>query len=157
MSTLHQMPSRRRFLRASTLGGSGLLICPLTCRGEAEIVPRVFDERVGYCCGECTPEKCPFLSTSMEVKKRKAAELKQKLGREITPEQITCSRCRVDDRSAAQSIRSCPVRKCVVGRKLVSCAHCAELPTCKRANPVTRDRALAIRRELLARPGAGAG
>ncbi len=152
MSTVHEAPVGRRFFLTSALGGGCLLICPLARRAEAGTAPRVFDERVGYCCGECTPEKCPFRSTSVEVKKKKAAELTQKLGRKIGPEQITCSRCRVDDPS--QSIRDCPVRRCVLGKKLVSCAHCAELPTCKRANPITRDRALAIRRELLARSGA---
>jgi len=151
MSMIRETPGRRRFLGTGIAGGC-LLLCPLQARrGDAETTPvRVFDGKISYCCAECTPESCEWLSTDVEVKRKKAAELSKKLGREIPPEQITCSRCRVDDASAFESIRACPIRRCVLEKKVLSCAHCSELPGCKRANPLTRDRALAIRQELLA-------
>jgi hypothetical protein len=152
MSMARNTPGRRRFLGTSIAGGC-VLLCPLQARhGAAETAPvRSFDEKIGYCCAECTPEACEWLSTDIAVKRKKAAELGKKLGREIPAEQITCSRCRVDERSAFESIRRCPIRRCVLEKKVPSCAHCAELPSCERANPLTRDRALVLRQELSAR------
>jgi hypothetical protein len=151
MSVVRETPERRRFLRTSVAGGC-FLLCPLQARRGAAEGPtvRAFDEKISYCCARCTPESCEWLSTDIEVKRKKAAELERKLGRKILPDEITCSRCRVDEGSALESIRRCPIRRCALDRKVPSCAHCAELPGCKRANPLTRESALAIRQELLA-------
>jgi hypothetical protein len=143
--------SRREFIEAGVVAGGCLLLCPLLARrgaAEAQSTPEtlVFDERMSYCCAECTPEKCKWLSNDMEFKTKKARELSEKLGRTFKPEEITCSRCRVPDDQVFKSIKGCRIRQCVIDRKLLSCAHCRELPDCKQANPITRERAVAIRR-----------
>jgi hypothetical protein len=118
--------------------------------GEGEAAATyVFDERMGYCCAECTPEKCAWLGNDMEFKRKKALELSEKLGRKIAPEEITCSRCRIAANLTPEAIKGCAIRQCVVGKGLLSCAHCPDLAKCTRANPVTRDRALAIQRVVL--------
>jgi hypothetical protein len=153
---------RREFLEASVLAGGCLALCPLLARaGEGETAARdereryVFDETMAYCCAECTPEKCAFLSHDPEIKRQKALELSQKLGREITPEQVTCSRCRVAEEQAFPGIQGCPIRKCVLEKKVLSCAHCEELTTCTRANHLTLERALTIQRVVLGSPTRG--
>ncbi len=152
MSGVRGGHGRRRFLGMGVACGCSL-VCPRFARSagaEGTAPPPAFDDKVGYCCATCTPEACDWLSPKMEVKRKLAAELEKKLGKKVDPERITCSRCRVDDESAFESIRACPIRRCVIERKLVSCAHCAELPACTRANPVTREHALALRQQLIA-------
>ncbi len=166
---------RRAFLQAGVLAGGCLAFCPLLVRGAEDDDAKaqgdrqekdkdkdknkkteqyVFDETMAYCCAQCT-ERCPFLSRDPEVRRQKAADLTKKLGREITPEQLTCSRCRVDDSRVFANVRACPIRKCVLDQKLLSCAHCVELPTCARANQLTRERALTIQRVVLGTPKEG--
>jgi hypothetical protein len=147
--------SRREFIESGAVaGGCLLLLCPLLARrGAAKAQPTpeayVFDETMGYCCAECTPAKCKWLSDDMEFKSAKARELSEKYGKKIAPEEITCSRCRIPANRTPAAIKGCPTRACVIERNLLSCAHCRELPECKRANPVTRARALAIQRVVL--------
>ncbi len=146
--------SRRAFIGTGALAGGCLLLCPLAKHlraAEAQATPEhyVFDETMGYCCAECTKEKCKWLGNDMEFKAEKARELSEKLGKTIKPEQITCSRCRIPEKLTPEVIARCPIRVCVVGKGLLSCAHCRELATCQRANPITRDRALAIQRAVL--------
>jgi hypothetical protein len=148
--------SRRDFIEAGAVGGC-LLLCPLLARrsaAEAQPTPEacVFDERMSYCCAECTPEKCSWLGNDVEFKRKKALELSGKHGRKITPEEIMCSRCRIPESQALGGIKACPIRVCVIEKKLLSCAHCPELEQCRRANPVTRERALAIQRVVLGEP-----
>ncbi len=150
--------TRRTFIETGTWAGACLALCPLRLAGgetdgQARAEPPAFDERVGYCCAECTKEKCPWLGDDPEFKKKKAAELSQRLGREIKPEQITCSRCRVGDAQASQAIKGCRIRQCVIEKKLLTCAHCRELKACERANRLTRERALAIQRAVLGEVG----
>ena len=149
---------RRDFLEAGAVGAC-LMLCPmLVRRGAAEgeaAATYVFDETMGYCCAECTPEKCKWIGNDMEWKKQKAAELSEKYGRAIKAEEITCSRCRIPANRTPEAIGGCAIRKCVIERNLLSCAHCRELPECQRANPVTRERALAIQRVVLAPPRQG--
>jgi hypothetical protein len=147
-------PTRREFIGTGALVGGCVALCPALGRNadaeeERPAPSYVFDERVSYCCGDCTKEKCQWLGGDMEFKRKKAAELSAKLGREIKPEQITCSRCRVADGKAFESIKRCRIRQCVIEKKLLSCAHCPELKGCERANPLTRERALALQRVVL--------
>ena len=149
------VPGRREFVGKGLAAAGCLLLCPLLARrGRAEAQASadayVFDETMGYCCAECTPEKCKWLGNDMEFKAKKAAELSEKYGRAIRPEEITCSRCRIPAKLTPEAIGRCPIRQCVVERKLLSCAHCSKLAQCERANPITRARALAIQRVVLA-------
>jgi hypothetical protein len=146
--------SRRELIENGAIVGGCLLLCPMAVRlaaEEARATPEtyVFDETMGYCCAECTPAKCKWLGNDQEFKVQKARELSERLGKTIKPEEITCSRCRIPEKTTPEGIARCPIRACVVGRGLLSCAHCGELETCKRANPVTRERALAIQRVVL--------
>jgi hypothetical protein len=146
--------SRREFIEIGAIAGGCLLLCPLATRlaaVEAQATPEtyVFDETMGYCCAECTPAKCKWLGNDMEFKTQKARELSEKLSKAIKPEEITCSRCRIPEKTTPEAIARCPIRACVVGRGLLSCAHCRELEACKRANPITRERALAIQSVVL--------
>jgi len=146
--------SRREFIGAGVAAGGCLWLCPLVAQG-GDVQPRttpaspVFDETMSYCCAECTPEKCQWLGNDMDFKTRKAREISDKLAREIKPEEITCSRCRVPEERAFDAIKKCPIRQCVIEKNLTSCAHCGDLEGCQRANPKTRGRALAIRRVVL--------
>ncbi len=145
---------RREFVEAGVAAGGCLLLCPFGAgRAAAEAVPRagayVFDETMGYCCAECTPEKCKWLGDDEVWKAEKARETSERLGRIVRPDEITCSRCRIPEEHAFDAIRKCPIRKCAQERKLLSCAHCSELSECERANPKTRERALAIRDAVL--------
>jgi hypothetical protein len=148
--------TRRSFIEKGVLVGGCYLLCPFLARRsaagsrEAEEATYVFDERMSYCCTECTPERCKWLGSDMDFKRKKAAELSEKLGRKISPEEIICSRCRVDDGRAFDAIKACPIRKCVIEKKLLSCGHCRELEQCQRVNPVIRERALAVQRVVLA-------
>ncbi len=146
--------SRREFIETGAIVGGCALLCPLAARLRAADVrptpePYVFDETMGYCCAECTSEKCKWLGHDMEFKAEKARELSEKYGRTIKPEEVTCSRCRIPEKRTPEAIGRCAIRVCVVGKGLLSCAHCRELKECKRANPVTRERALTIQRALL--------
>jgi hypothetical protein len=144
--------SRRGFIEMGAVGACAFLCPGLAAGATAEDEPEtryVFDETMGYCCAECTPEKCAWLGNDMEFKKKKALELSERLGRKIAPEEITCSRCRVAADVAFEAIKGCATRQCVMAKGLLSCAHCPELEKCTRGNPVTRERALAIQRVVL--------
>ena len=150
--------NRREFIEAGAVAGGCLLLCPsLTSRGAAQgQAPTggyVFDETMAYCCAECTAEKCKWLGNDMTFKTEKARELSEKYGKTIKPEEITCSRCRVPEKRTPEAMKRCRIRACVVGKDLLSCAHCRELSECKIANPNSRERALAIQRVLLGQPG----
>jgi len=151
---MEKTSSRRDFIETGAVAGGWLLLRPLPAPGatrQTQPTPEryVFDERMSYCCAECTPEKCKWLGNDMEFKTKKASELSKKLGRTLRPEEMTCSRCRVPEDEASDGIRGCRIRQCVVDKKLLSCAHCRELPVCKHGNPTTRERALAIQRVVL--------
>jgi hypothetical protein len=155
-----EMRSRRQFVESGA-AVCGLILCPLATRrvaaGDRETHKApVFDETMAYCCAECTPEKCKWLSDDMEWKTQKAREVSEKIGRTIKPEEVTCSRCRIPEKRTAEGLKRCPIRACVVGKDLVSCAHCRELAECKIASPQTRERALAIQRIVLGPSGGDA-
>jgi len=138
---------RRSFLGRGVLVGGCVAACPFLLRQSARAAGRyTFDETMGYCCAECTPEKCAFLSHDPEVKRKKAEELTKKLGRPIAPEDVHCSKCRIPDAQAYDAIRACPIRQCVIGKGLVSCAHCPDLDACEKG--VNKERAQRVREGL---------
>ena len=153
---------RRGFLGAAGILGGCVAVCPLAraARGadEADPPPETLPdfEKLTYCCFECTTELCPLLKASLEndleYKREKAAEWKEKYGRDFPLEEVYCFGCKVEPACQGEGVKRCDARACVIDRKLVSCAHCDELPTCQRdlwVNfPAFRKHVLGIRTAL---------
>ncbi len=85
------------------------------------------------CCGlDC--EKCDARLATInndDGLRRKTAELWSKLNNvEITPEMINCTGCRLDGVKTPFCGFICPIRKCVMGKGLATCADCKDVYEC---------------------------
>lgn len=88
---------------------------------------------IGYCGLDC--EKCDaYLATinNDNALREKTAKLWSELnGVEITAEMINCRGCRATGAKTYFCESLCGVRKCADGKKLETCADCAEIRKCK--------------------------
>ena len=101
------------------------------------------NELIGCCGLDC--EKCDARLATLnndDELRRKTAELWSKLNSaDITPEMINCTGCRLDGVKTPFCGFICPIRKCVMGKGLATCAdckdvyECATLGTIKENNP----------------------
>jgi hypothetical protein len=132
-------PGRREFLRVATgncagacmlLAGTGLSSC-LHLQKETKtsqaakrksILPANGDfSMVAYCCLKCN-ECDAYIAT-----KSNNQELKEEVARRwhMQPEQINCYGCKTPS-----ALFNCAAKQCAVQKKVITCAHCDEFPTC---------------------------
>ncbi len=153
--------TRRGFL-ATSAGSCACLLAPRVLSSEPEDKPGADQPKpdfatLAYCCAVCTPERCPLYKASLlddlEFKKKIAARWEVKLGRRVAPEEVFCFGCKAEPARQGPGVRACSVRPCVLERKVVSCAHCRELASCKKElwinYPDFRARVLRIQKDLL--------
>lgn len=85
-------------------------------------------EMLAYCGIDCAG--CPALiatRTSDEALRRKtAAEWSKSFGHDFKPEDINCTGCSSDGAHIGYCDSMCEIRKCARGRRLESCAACAD-------------------------------
>lgn len=120
--------NRRVLLRAGactgfaiTIGAGGLSCCPEGSRPKE--TKRTDDDfsRVAYCCLEC--DKCEaYIATqnnddTLRAKVAKAWKMKS--------EDIRCEGCKSNN-----ALFNCEAKKCAIARKLPTCAHCPDFPSC---------------------------
>jgi len=91
------------------------------------------------CCGlNC--EACEARLATInndDALRAKIAKLWSELnGVEITPEMINCEGCRIDGAKTPYCETLCPIRQCVLGKKLGTCGDCAEIRTCEKAGMI---------------------
>jgi hypothetical protein len=153
--------SRRTFLGTAACAGGCALLGALAkgADGEGQAPPKKsYDfDKLTYCCFACKPEQCPLLKASLnndpEGKKQTAAEWREKYKREFKPEEVFCFGCKVEPVRLGFNVKNCDVRACVIGKGLVSCAHCRELATCQKAlwvnYPKFREHVLGVQKDVL--------
>jgi hypothetical protein len=152
--------SRRDFLGAAGCAGGCALLSSAAARvhGAQEASKKTYDfDKLTYCCYECKPEACPLLKASLgndlEFKRKQAAQWSEKYKREFSPNEVFCFGCKVEAAKLGANVKACSVRACVIGKGLVSCAHCRELTTCKQplwiSYPKFRERVLGIQKDVL--------
>ena len=152
--------TRRGFLAATTCSGLCLLAAGLA-RAQAaqdrETRPALPDfDALTYCCFRCDPQQCRLLAASLAddaaAKKELAKEWEARFGRSFSPDEVFCFGCKVPPERQGHAVSHCTVRRCVLERKLVSCAHCNELATCRKElwldYPEFRARVLELRARL---------
>jgi hypothetical protein len=156
---MSRIQNRREFIEAGTLtSGCVLLGCLASRVRAADETPKKsydFDE-LTYCCYECKAEQCPLLEASLgndlEYKKGEAAKWREKYQREFSFDEVFCFGCKVESGRLGFNVKSCVVRACVLGKGLVSCAHCGELAACQKPlwtnYPKFREQVLGIQKDI---------
>ena len=120
--------NRRALLKAGAcagfaiaMGAGGLSCCPEDSRPKE--TKRTDDDfsMVAYCCLEC--DKCEaYIATQNNddtLRARIAKEWKMK------SEDIRCDGCKSNN-----ALFNCEAKKCATARKLPTCAHCPDFPSC---------------------------
>jgi hypothetical protein len=140
---------RREFLtQALTIGatlalaGGGLPCCLL--QSLAADIPPVAPpgkrqrplEEFGYCGFECETECDIYQATQhndLAAKRKIADRWNRKYGLSFRPEDVACDGCRANTgRLGYHCGNLCAVRKCGRSRAVLSCAACADFPTCEK-------------------------
>lgn len=90
------------------------------------------NQLIGCCgldCGKCDARIATL--TNDNTLREKTAALWTKLnGVAITPEMINCTGCRLDGVKTPFCGFICPIRKCVMGKGLATCADCKDVYEC---------------------------
>ena len=91
------------------------------------------------CCGlNC--EKCEARLATIhndDALRVKVAKLWSELNSvEITPDMINCDGCRIDGVKTPYCDTLCPIRQCVLEKKIGTCGDCAEVRTCEKAGMI---------------------
>jgi len=99
---------------------------------------------LGYCGLNC--EDCPVFiatanndnrlrqKTAREWSKLYSTQLSEYLGKNsLSPEDMNCSGCQ-SERGLFIGCINCPIRKCALEKKFISCAICDEYKTCDMLN-----------------------
>ena len=165
---------RRRFLGATFCAGGCALVGPLATRltgAEQAPKPKILDFRkLTCCCYECKPEVCQLLKASLsneerhqlspaqlrtleEGKKKAQANWRERFKREFSTDEVFCFGCKAEPAKLGYAVKACDVRACVIGKGLVSCAHCRELADCQRQlwvnYPKFREHVLGLQKQAL--------
>ncbi len=102
---------------------------------------------IAYCgldCGKCEA----YLATVSDddaLRKKVAEEWSELNGVEITPAMINCRGCRTGGVKTVYCDSLCQIRKCALGRGLVTCGDCMELMSCEKVGVIIRNNPEALR------------
>jgi hypothetical protein len=157
---MNEVRTRRTFLGSAACTGGCALLASATAslHGAEEAPKKTHDfEKLTFCCFECRPELCPLLEASLgndlEYKKKEAEEWRKKYKRTFAVDEVFCFGCKTEFEKQGANIKACTVRACVVGKGLVSCAHCRDLAACQQSlwvnYPKFRERVLGIQKDVL--------
>ena len=94
---------------------------------------------IAYCGLDC--EKCEARIATVNkdgaLREKVAREWSELNGVEITSAMINCVGCRVDGVKTPYCEAMCPIRQCAKGRRIETCADCAEMESCPKLAPIT--------------------
>jgi hypothetical protein len=124
-------PNRREFLKVSAtacagtcllmLGGGGFTSCTKSAR-KNDILPANGDfSLVSHCCLKCN--ECPAYIATQNNDQQLREETAKKW--QMKPEQINCHGCKTPS-----ALFNCSAKQCADKKGILTCAHCAEFPTC---------------------------
>lgn len=103
---------------------------------------------IAYCGLDCS--KCDaYLATinNDDELRMKTATLWSKLNNvDIKPTDINCEGCKIDGKKTLFCDKLCPIRQCILKKKIDSCALCNEFESCSRICMITSNNQEALKR-----------
>jgi len=103
------------------LSGSGLSSCTKSAKKKSVLPPDNDFSLVAYCCLKCY--ECPAYIATQKNDQQLREETAKKWN--MKPEQINCQGCKTP-----MALFNCDAKQCAVKKGVLTCAHCAEFPTC---------------------------
>ena len=90
---------------------------------------------IAYCgldCAQCGAYLAKQ-NNDQALRVKTAAEWKEMLGLDYSPETMNCDACKGNGELMPQCAE-CEIRKCATGKSVVNCGACEEFSTCKKIN-----------------------
>ncbi len=147
---ISKKPDRREFLKLGACAGIGLVLveaglscCPKLSKHTATASKGDKYAMVAYCCLKC--DECDaYIATKNNDNQLRAAVATRW---NMQPEQINCNGCK-----SPNPLFNCSAKKCAEQKKVPTCAHCDEFPTCTNEQwskwPTLRENVEKFRKEL---------
>ncbi len=169
---MNTQQSRRDFLRQSLSVGTGLVCCcaNLSCRSKSkqrpsrasnvaqtEMIHEDFSE-LSYCCIRCD-EQCEIFAATknndQQSKARIASRWSEKFGKAFKSQDVACYGCKAENMPVSYYATLCSLRKCARDRRVITCAHCDDFPSCQKDSwtkwPSLREKTDQIRNRIQTR------
>lgn len=111
----------------------------------------MLSDRIAYCGFDCS--NCPAYkatqSGDIKERKRVADKWSKTTGQKMTPENILCDGCRVQNGRLVAYCAECNIRTCAINKGYPTCAHCPDMPSCEKiVQRKTREMLLELKKEL---------
>lgn len=87
-------------------------------------------DMIAYCgldCGAC-PAHIAWKTDDQALREKTAKEWQKAHDPGIRPEDINCSGCKGTEIQFSWCSDGCPIRKCAMGREVMTCGHCGDYP-----------------------------
>ncbi|MGD2175234.1 MAG: DUF3795 domain-containing protein [Candidatus Brocadiaceae bacterium] len=113
-------------------------------------------EMIAFCgldCARCDAFQATLADDDEARRRIAAAWSDPEAGYGLSPEDIVCDGCLVQDGRVMSFCRDCPIRQCGLSRGVENCAHCDEYPCarlrpCHERSPQAREALQRIRESL---------